>query len=440
VTIHFRGGNIPAAIGTVIPPPKPADEEPTSVVAFRPRVRNWYGEEAAVTPTQRFLVLETSRGRTYLDPAQIAYIETEGPPPVPKQRRAVLLLTARDTDKPATVHINYLARGIAWAPSYRVDITDPKMLTLEQSAVVRNELTPIQDAEIQLISGFPSVQFGNVTSPLAASTSWTNFFQELNRRSEDYSGIASNSMVRQQVISNPSSSAVGLDVSARPTGDGVDLHYQSIGKRTLGMSEALSLNLARKEAAYERIVEWLVADTRNEDGRYGGRRDDDDGQDAAWDALRFKNPFDFPMTTGPAMVVAKGRFNGQRTSYWVNPGEETLLRVNKALSIRTRSTEHEEQFKDVPARDYIYIGGRNYRRTMVKGELLISNHRKEDVKVVLRRRFSGELLTADENPKVSLREEGVWSVNKRNEMVWTLTFKPGEERTLTYRYSVLVAH
>jgi hypothetical protein len=29
---------------------------------------------------------------------------------------------------------------------------------------------------------------------------------------------------------------------------------------------------------------------------------------------------------------------------------------------------------------------------------------------------------------LSLREEGVYSVNKRNELLWTMTLKPGEER------------
>ena len=63
---------------------------------------------------------------------------------------------------------------------------------------------------------------------------------------------------------------------------------------------------------------------------------------------------------------------------------------------------------------------------------------QEAINLVIRRRFSGELLRADGEPKSTLREEGVYSVNKRNELLWTLTLKPGEERKLTYRYTVLV--
>ena len=46
------------------------------------------------------------------------------------------------------------------------------------------------------------------------------------------------------------------------------------------------------------------------------------------------------------------------------------------------------------------------------------------IKLVVRRRFSGELLSADNAPKSFLREEGIWSVNRRNELVWTLALPP----------------
>jgi hypothetical protein len=140
------------------------------------------------------------------------------------------------------------------------------------------------------------------------------------------------------------------------------------------------------------------------------------------------------MTTGPAMVVANGRFYGERTSYWTNAGEELVVHVTKALSVRTRSVEIEEKGE----REVAWLGGNDYQKSRVKGELSISNHRKESISLVIRRRFSGELLSADESPNSTLLEEGIWSVNPRNELKWSLTLQPGEQKTLNYRYSVLV--
>jgi hypothetical protein len=90
-------------------------------------------------------------------------------------------------------------------------------------------------------------------------------------------------------------------------------------------------------------------------------------------------------------------------------------------------------------RDFVYVGGHRYQKSTVAAELVVANHRKEDIKILIRRRFSGDLVTAEGEPRASLREEGVYSVNKRNELVWVLPLKGGEERRLNYRYHVLVA-
>ena len=89
-------------------------------------------------------------------------------------------------------------------------------------------------------------------------------------------------------------------------------------------------------------------------------------------------------------------------------------------------------------RERLRIAGNDYQRTQVQGELTMVNRRAQAVRVVVRRRFSGELLRADGEPDCELLEEGVYSINQRNELTWTLILEPGETRKLTYEYSVLV--
>jgi hypothetical protein len=114
--------------------------------------------------------------------------------------------------------------------------------------------------------------------------------------------------------------------------------------------------------------------------------------------------------------------------------------VEKALSVRTRAIENEAQKEGGSRRELVWIGGREHRKSTVEGELEVGNNRKETVSLVIRRSFSGELVQADGDPKSSLRAEGVFSVNKRNELVWTLPLKGGEQKKLKYTYTVLVAN
>jgi len=415
VTLHFKGANRPPVTGTMMKFKSTRPEEP-------------------VVPS-RFLVVQTGKGRVYIEAAEVASVESDeaGEKVIRQQPR--MFLTLDDAAKGETkVSLRYLTHGLSWAPSYRIDITDPKTLALEQHAVIRDEIVKLEGAEVRLISGYPSVQFAHVRSLLSPRTTLAAFFQELGSGEVRYSDAAMNGAITQNTMGNFRAPYV-LALGATPSGEGVDLHYQSIGKRTLAQGDTLALTVAKGKADYERIVEWLIADTRDEYGRYDGRGKVDG--DDSWDALKFKNPLPFPMTTGPATVTAGGHFNGQRMSYWVNAGEETILRVEKALSIRTRATENESQ-KEGSARDLVWVGGRQYRKTTVEGEVAVSNHRKEDVSMVIRRRFSGELIQAEGAPKSSLLTEGVYSINRRNELVWTLPLKSGEEVKLKYSYSVLV--
>ena len=444
VTLYFRDAGIPPATGTVLETGKAAPAwnrnyqppqygfSPFSSWRY-PDVPNPAGQSAAA----RYLVLRTDRGRVYADASMIAYADVAGARDTLRQTRPVLELTVTEGPAPARVTMSYLTKGIAWAPSYRLDLSGDTQLTIEQAAVIKNELEDTAEAEMYLISGFPSVQFAHVTSPFSLNTTWTAFFQQLSQQIRPYSGLG-HAATQQAVVSNVISPVQGIDFSAIPLGEGPDIHYQPIGRRSLKAGDALAVQVASASASCERIVEWIVPDTRGANGQYlpehRYQEDPDALRDTAWDAVRFKNPLPFPMTTGAAMILSDGRFLGQQMCYWTNKGESAIVHITQALSIRTRSTEYEME----GTREQVYIAGQRYQKTTVKGELTVSNHREETVKLLIRRRFSGDLLRADGDPACVLLEEGVWCVNKRNELTWTVDLQPGQETALAYEYVVLV--
>ena len=441
VALYFRDGAIPPTSGTVLEAGSvestwdrnyQAPNHYNPFLSYYPVHRDQPNQ-----PAPRFLVLQTDRGRVYADSSMIAYAEVEGARETVRQTRPVLELTVKEGPSPARITLSYLTKGIAWAPSYRLDLSAGEQLTIEQKAVIKNELQDTEDADMYLISGFPSVQFAHVTSPLSLNTTWTSFFQQLSQQTRPYSGLA-HAATQQAVLTNAIVPEQGIDLSAIPLGEGPDIHYQPIGRRSLKAGDALALPVASAPAPYERIIEWIVPDTRGPNGQYlpehRYQENPDAYRDAAWDAVRFKNPLPFPMTTGPVMIVEDGQFLGQQMCYWTNTGETATVHITKALSIRTRSVEHEVDGE----RQQVYIFGQRYQKTQVQGELTVSNHRNEAVSLLIRRRFSGDLVEAGGEPKCVLLEEGVWSVNKRNELTWTLELQPGEEKNLTCRYNVHV--
>ena len=446
VTIRFREPTMPSVSGTIV---RLADEKARAwgreyvAPQYGYRYSGWGSNAMSTGTPPRHLILDTDGGRMYIDASMVATLSTEAKGSV-KRRRPVLEFTVQKGKEaqqtPIVIDISYLAKGMSWAPSYRVDITDSKSLRLAQQAVIRNELGDFENAEFFLISGYPSIEFAHVNSPLSPRTTLTSFFSQLAQQGALRHGSRSDVISQNAVSYNDPPPGAAIDLAAQPDGTGVDLHYESIGKRTLDEGDSLMVNVASGQAAYDRIIDWTIPDDRDEHGRpieqYQRQQEPEKYDDSPYDAVRFRNPLQMPMTTAPAIIVGGNRFYGQRTSYWTNVGEECTLGITKALSIRTRHVEHEEQSE----RASKVVGRTSYWNVPVKGEITVNNHRNETVNMVIRRRFSGQLVEADESPKAILLEDGVYSLNQRNELVWSIELKPGEERSLTYRYEVLVWH
>lgn len=387
------------------------------------------------------LAVRTEEGLNFIDPSSIAYLKVVQAKTAVKIRKPVIILNVEKISKPPSpIVISYLTKGLSWAPSYRIELLDDARLSLQQTGVIKNEFADIEGAELSLITGFPQIKFAHVTSPLSLKTSLSQFFFQLNNTPRAMTGLATNAMAQQALSVHDLAPVSGLDLNLTPKGEGVDLYFQSIGKNTLKEGDSLFVTLALAQAPYKRIVEWIVPDTRNPDGRqiqeYERQQNPDKYQDAAWDAVSFKNPFDFPMTTGAVSIYSQGKFNGQSQSDWVSAGEVNVVYITKALSLRTLSVEQEDPGERVSVK----LGGNQFQKVTIKGELSVQSHRVQDIVIQVRRQFSGELMSASDNPETVLREEGVYSVNKRNELKWFFTLKAGEEKKLTYRYSVLTPY
>ena len=401
---------------------------------------NWRGYPGAgMGSVPGFLALETADGsRRYVALDTVSEVEVKGaiPPRKHEQVAPVLVFEARNAPaQGGTARILYLTKGMAWAPSYRFDATGKDRVSVRKTAVIRNELLDLRDTQVRLISGFPNVAFGNVDSPLWAHGTLAGFFAQLANRGgsgragvESQMMVTSNSMAPQGMAPVPELKDAG--------GDGVDLHFEDIGKHSLAAGESISLEIGSAQTNCEHVVEWVAKDMRDRDGRTRSREEQErKDENQPWDAIRFKNPFPAPMTTGPAMAFRDGRFQSQSTSYWANPAGATSLRTTKALSVRAESEERELGAE----RQSLDIRGRSYERKKIAGLLRVKNFRGEPVTMHARAELAGEFISAEGEPEKRLRAEEVASLNPLLELEWRIVLAPKEEKTVHYSYSVLVA-
>ena len=407
---------------------------------------HWPTMQPPQTASDNFLVLETENGLSYVDVNAIIHLSVVDGAPVTTHRRPALVFTVTEDDFEAmsggTIQISYLSRGMTWAPTYQVNLRDSTTLSIGMQTVIRNEMDDVEDAELLLISGFPSIEFQHVDSPLSPDARLATFFQQLNQQVRDPRAPASHAV--SQVVSN-----IGSNRNARmddliPSGEGPDLHYQSIGRHTIALGDTLMLSVASATASYERAVEWHVqadddASRRNRWSWFWHQPKPAALQDGdPWETLRFRNPFDVPMTTAPITVVEEGRFLGQQVGSWVSVGEEMLLPITKALRVRV---QHDEQ-EDASRSDTVSPGGfggdrKRIRRTVLEGTLQLTNQRNEPLDMVIVHTIEGTRVDACDLATVRTFRAGGPTEAGRYEVTWRVALKPGETRSIDYEYTRL---
>lgn len=404
-----------------------AIQEPTARSAYR---------SAVIPPASEMYVLESKDGRlVYLAADQVISVEGMEAAGAMKRKKPVLTLEVPvGAATPSTIRVAYLASGLSWAPGYQLDLSDPATLSIVQSAVIRNDLEPLDNVALSLISGFPNVEFSQVTSPFAAGASWPDFFAALNRSPEEVAqmGVMYQSMIASNAVGFGGGGFGGQGMSTSAAADdGADVHYQPVGARSLGVNETLFLQVASASAAYDSVVVWNLPDTRGVQGY--SMPQPGAPPESLWDAVRFKNPFPFPMTTAPAAVQKNGQFLGSKASEWANPGDEALVYVSKALSVIAKSEEKEAQ-----ERPNVSTGGFSAMQSTITGTLNLHNLRAEAAELIIHKGLSGEFVESSAEPEIQVGVGGAGQFNPSLKLTWRLRLEPGEEKALTYTYRFLV--
>ena len=349
------------------------------------------------------------------------------------------------TDRPFAVE--YLTSGASWTPSYRLALGETGEGTLFMSADVRNELGDWKDVELSLISGFPNLKFANVPSLIGGGVDFATYKNAVeaaeggNPQPWYYGRKARGGGVMSQCVGG-----CAPDVCAAPnaagygtveTGAGADIHYREVGKVTLGKGETVTLPLGAKETKVERLVDWDLNDRRD----FWGRLMNEEFKPELWDAVKVRNPFAFPLTTAPMEVVEEGRILGQNPCAWTNPGDEAIVKVTKALSVKGSYEERGDgkaissKMSSLGADERFRFDHNDYRKEIVTATMKLTNFRKETVKLRVKKTFSGELVKSDVEPTKRHDPPPADSrVNAVHDLTWEFELKAGESREISFTY------
>lgn len=373
----------------------------------------------------------------------IFFMETDGlQTPTIEEEVPVIEFHLKNTSKDTPIDFTCLSRGITWVPSYQIDLTEPEKAVFQAKTTIINELMDIDDAELELITGFPSLPFAHVPSPVGMRYSMDQFFQFLSGNPVTAPITQGTRIMMNQAMGKMDMGAMDMEIAeesvAYPTtsGQGLenfqseDLFFYPIKRLSCAKNERVTFSLFSGKTPYSHLYTWDVpADTAPPQNR-AYNQPPADYQGDVWHCIKITNSFPMPFTSAPVEFVSNGRIVGQNTLEFTPEGGTTTVKMNKSLEFKTDKTE--KVISQTPKKDEL---DRRYVEIKVEGKLTLSNLTGKAVTVEITKRILGTDLKAENNADINLGKSYGSQYNLNGVIKWNLELQPKESKTLPYSYT-----
>jgi hypothetical protein len=413
-----------------------------------------YGGRYDMPSSERsgLMMVETDSGEVCIDPANIEkaeFIEGKAKKDVRSDIKSMQLKIKMGADTSGKkLTISYLARGITWAPSYIVDISDGDRARISAKAVVINEVCDLNDVTIQLVTGVPHLKFADVVSPVAWRQSLVSFLQSLAWAQSERGRLGG---VMGQIVGGYGGYGGGyggfIGTGGAPVMPEYGVPKEGQAAEDLFLYPVKNVQLEKGESGYyplftesvpfKHIYLWEIPDYVDEEERYSydRRRDQKrEPEEDVWHCLRMENNTKIPWTTAPAETVKEELILGQDTLKYTPQKSKATLRITKAVSVKAEQTELEIARK----REAETFYGHYFDLITVDGKLSVSNFQQKAITLEITKTLSGEVKESEPRAAIEKQARGLRRMNGIVNLTWTIELSSGERKDLSYKYEVYV--
>jgi len=334
--------------------------------------------------------------------------------------------------------VSYLAKGITWAPSYIVDITEPNKAQMSAKAEVINEACDLNGVTIQLVTGFPNLQFADIVSPLAMKENLAQFLQSLAKGQSErgQTSIMSNVMAqstgryREGRAGNEMMPAYGAAEAGKVA---EDLFMYPVKNVQLKKGQVGYFPFFTESVPYKHIYQWKIPDYVSEE-EHSHRREERPKEEQVWHCLKMENTTKVPWTTAPAEIIKENIILSQDTLNYTPVKGETTLKITQAVSVKAEQVELETDRK----RDALQLYGDHFDLITIEGKLSVTNFQEKTITLEITKTLSGEVKSSQPEAEIETLARGLRQMNAVRKLTWTIELEPGQQKQPGYIYEVYV--
>jgi len=413
--------------------------EPVGYEAGEPK-RDSPTQRLTVPPKKTYLMLVGDDGSTVIDSERVVRVafDAGGESISTRFKRSLeqrqLEVEFGTGSRGGDLAVSYLGRGIAWAPSYRIDISGQGRAVLDRKAVVINEACDLDEVDILLVTGQPTLQFVNVQSPLGLGIDLNNFLRALGAGGN--TNVPQTNQARYMMSGSGGASSRSSSELIAVSGETVeDLFVESLGEVSLKRGEVAYFPIRRDEVDFRHVYLWEIPDLASQYSRSSQKKSGSTSDyDEVWHSLRLVNDTSAPWTEAPILVVKGPEVVAQSSIPYTSAGGTAVVHLSRAFAVEAEQVEREI----ARTREVEKVKGYAHDRIELEGVLRIVNHYGAPIQLEVTKVISGELITSTPVAKSEALARGLKATNQTLFLSWELDLGPGDERQVTYTYSLLV--
>jgi hypothetical protein len=331
-----------------------------------------------------------------------------------------------------TLGMAYLRKGITWIPDYTLKVLDDDNAELTLRGTIVNEAEDLIHTDVHLVVGVPHFVHTDYLAPLAVGQVIRSIGAAV--MSQGPMGVNTQMMNRAALVSNmnmaPQFNRPGVTMEAAPAAGGdldsalgslpqlggaaaTDYTVYTKKDLTLRRGEKAIVTLFTRKIHYSHIYRWSPPGAMEH-------------------SLVLHNQTDTAWTTGPCLALTSDQPLSEDLLKYTPKGGRGELPVTAAINVA-----HEKSERETDRKLKAYSPDNNssfFDLVTLEGKLQIRNYEKRPVEIIIVNPIAGKPLAASFDGMISVDPTRLQLLERNGSVRWTVTLKPGEEKTLTYQY------
>jgi hypothetical protein len=342
---------------------------------------------------------------------------------------------ARDAGKPAEktrLGMGYLREGITWIPEYSLRLLDDTTAELTLRGTVINEAEDLVHTDMHFVVGVPHFAHTQYLAPVAVSQVIRTIgasvapnevrTQIMNRAGVVNTAPGANQFDRPGVVEQPAP-APGKQLKETlgnlPQLEGpgqADYTVYTKKDLTLRRGERAIVTLFVKKINYGHVYRWSPPERMQH-------------------FLTLSNDTDSAWTTGPFLAMSADQPLSEDLLRYTPKAGKVEVPVSAAINIAHDKSEIEvdRRLKAHSPRDHVFLD-----LVTLEGELKLKNFEKIPADVIVTVQVPGKPIESSDNGVRSADPTKLQLLERLGTIRWQITIKPGESKTLRYRYERFV--